>query len=69
MNVKTLAIDLAKRVFFLHGEDEVGHVALRDMVMRARRATAGGHGGDGSVRRCAVWGATIRRAWVHDSYD
>jgi hypothetical protein len=35
-NVKTLAIDLAKRVFFLHGEDEVGHVALREKVMRAR---------------------------------
>ncbi len=36
MNVKTLAIDLAKRVFFLHGEDEVGHVALREKVLRAR---------------------------------
>lgn len=30
MNVKTLAIDLAKRVFFLHEEDRVGRVALRD---------------------------------------
>lgn len=36
MNVKTLAIDLAKRVFFLHGEDEVGHVAFREKVLRAR---------------------------------
>ena len=36
MNVKTLAIDLAKRVFFLHGEDKGGHVALREKVMRAR---------------------------------
>ena len=36
MNVKTLAIDLAKRVFFLHGEDEAGHVALREKLVRAR---------------------------------
>jgi transposase len=36
MNVTTLAIDLAKRVFYLHGEDRGGHVVLREKLSRER---------------------------------
>lgn len=36
MEISTLAIDLAQRVFQLHGADKYGNVALRKSVSRAR---------------------------------
>jgi transposase len=36
MNVTTVGIDLAKRVFYLHGEDGRGHVTLHKKLSRER---------------------------------
>ena len=33
---RTIAIDTAKRVFFLHGENEFGKVILREKLTRER---------------------------------
>ena len=52
MQISTVGIDLAKRVFQIHGVDQDGNVLLRKQLRRAqvrflRQATAvpGGHGG------------------------
>jgi transposase len=33
---RTIGIDAAKRVFFLHGEDAIGKVVLREKLSRER---------------------------------
>lgn len=54
MNVKTLAIDLAKRVFFLHEEDGVGRVALRDARGPKSRTTTNVPMTNSSTLWCAI---------------
>src|SRR5271154_6458798 len=36
MNGMTMGIDLAKRVFYVHGEDNRGHVVVREKLSRER---------------------------------